>query len=712
MLLFLCLLMACLQGRAQYHDRRPAPATVLPDSITAYRLLKQGTDLSVAADRRALVSLDSVIGLTRGRKEPGLVSAYLEALRFKGNYYNLTGRYDSARYFGNEGLQQATALHNNGAMAKALVGLAIAADHQADYETAVRHNLSALRYFEAAGDSVGLANTYGNLGNTYIRLSQNDKAIPLLQRAIALFNALHIRRAVANNLNNLARAYKATGNDTKELELKLQAFTIFREEGYKKGMATVAGNLGNYYEKHNQLAEARHYYRLALENSWAVRETGNIAIHYNNMADLFIKTREFDQALLCTDSAAWYAGKSGNRLTASEAWQTRAAVYHAMGKDSLAYLALGRYQLLNDSLFSERMRNRVSELEVQYETQRKENAIVLLQKNNAIQQLDIQNKQLKIREARFRVQQQELLLENNTLELLSQQEQIGRQQQDSLYRAREIGRLHRQSRIQQLELQNRRLEVNRKNLLLALLLATLVAVASTGYLLYRRYKARKDRQLQAAVALQQQLATQALFEGEQQERIRLARDLHDSIGQLLSLVKMQLSALPAGVPGIPLAPLQPAMQLVDKTIQEVRTISHNLIPEELNLGLCIALEALCGQVAAAGPVAVSFTAAESVCTLPLPQQTTLPLYRVVQEVLGNMARHSGATQISVALQHDAAGLVLHLHDNGRGLDPEDILQSGGLGWKNIHARVRLLNGSLHLQSGRPPGTRITIHLPL
>jgi signal transduction histidine kinase len=206
-------------------------------------------------------------------------------------------------------------------------------------------------------------------------------------------------------------------------------------------------------------------------------------------------------------------------------------------------------------------------------------------------------------------------------------------------------------------------------------------------------------------------ATRALFDGEQAERIRIARDLHDSIGQMLAVTKMRLSTPPS--PNIPeqQAFNNATAEIVDKTIAEVRAISHNLIPEDLTFGTVRALENLIRRMADGGSIAVSMNIADEVRAHKFNQQFSLSLYRVVQEVLSNMIKHSGASEIRLSMTQNDGNIILDLSDNGMGFDTSTIDASKGIGWKNVFARVKLLNGSVDLHSERISGTRIQISLP-
>ena len=210
---------------------------------------------------------------------------------------------------------------------------------------------------------------------------------------------------------------------------------------------------------------------------------------------------------------------------------------------------------------------------------------------------------------------------------------------------------------------------------------------------------------------EEQAYTRAIFEGEQTERIRVARDLHDSIGQMLSVVKMRLSTMQELEPAKLVESAGISMQLVDKTIDEVRNISHNLIPKELAFGIVRGLENLCEKIRQAGTVDIELTISDGVRGHGFNQQFSLSLYRIVQEVLGNMIKHSGASLIRLNIVNEGNLILLQITDNGQGFDTDNLKASKGIGWKNIFARINLLNGSLDVKSERFSGTRIEITIP-
>lgn len=234
----------------------------------------------------------------------------------------------------------------------------------------------------------------------------------------------------------------------------------------------------------------------------------------------------------------------------------------------------------------------------------------------------------------------------------------------------------------------------------------LLLLCVSGFFIYRANKSRQGRRLREEIFNRQEIEARALFEGEQNERIRIARDLHDGVGQMLSLVKMNLSMLDTNDNAV-----QKAMRLTDKTIDEVRDVSHNLIPEELNFGIFKALQNLTDKVNASGETKMEIEVAGEVQSLQFEKQNELSIYRIVQEVVSNMIKHAGASLLNLSVYPAGDHIIISVKDNGRGLNMEDIEKSKGIGWKNINARIHMLDGKINVLSEKLSGTQIEITLP-
>ncbi|MGH3263448.1 MAG: HAMP domain-containing sensor histidine kinase [Trebonia sp.] len=194
---------------------------------------------------------------------------------------------------------------------------------------------------------------------------------------------------------------------------------------------------------------------------------------------------------------------------------------------------------------------------------------------------------------------------------------------------------------------------------------------------------------------------------QEQERLRIARELHDEIGQTLTAVALRAEHASArsDADGAELAALA---AIVQQTLQDVRRISRELRPEALDeLGLVNALIALCSRVTEQSGVHVQRRLEGAPSALPADLE--LAVYRIAQEALTNAIRHSGAAEIAVSLSRDGDELVLTVGDSGCGL-PEAVVEGGGL--RGMRERAMLIGGHLQIDSSHGAGTTVTLRVPL
>ena len=210
--------------------------------------------------------------------------------------------------------------------------------------------------------------------------------------------------------------------------------------------------------------------------------------------------------------------------------------------------------------------------------------------------------------------------------------------------------------------------------------------------------------------------TQRVFDAQEEERSRVARELHDSISQLLVGVRYALDLARIRVKkDDPRAPesLDQAAATLGDAIQEVRRISRDLRPGALDdLGLGPALKALVEDFNARTDIQVDFTTV--VFRNRLDNDAKIALYRIAQEALTNIERHSGATHARMDLRGHGAGATLKITDNGTGLPrAEDGTREAvqGLGLRNMQERIDQLDGTLRLTSSRK-GTTVEATVPL
>jgi two-component system NarL family sensor kinase len=255
------------------------------------------------------------------------------------------------------------------------------------------------------------------------------------------------------------------------------------------------------------------------------------------------------------------------------------------------------------------------------------------------------------------------------------------------------------------------IKLNRNRIAVYALIVIALLGAILFYLLYNRYKLKQQARLKEALFKEQQLRAQGIVDAEENERQRLSRELHDGVGQLLSAARRQLQLHQTS--SVSEKETRETIQLLDDSIKEVRDLSHSMMPPSLlNKDLRQAVEEFVSRLGQSGKLAVS-TEWVNFSGVMLDKQTTLMLYRSIQEIVANTIRHANANKIQMEFVCDATELSIMVYDDGIGFDKDALSLSGkGLGLKNIQSRIAFIGGHLHVDSSPGRGTTYIIDLKL
>lgn len=259
-------------------------------------------------------------------------------------------------------------------------------------------------------------------------------------------------------------------------------------------------------------------------------------------------------------------------------------------------------------------------------------------------------------------------------------------------------------------------KISRRNWQIGLLVVSMVAAFLIFFLWVvnlnkkRQLQKRKIQQLEQEKQL---LSVQALLKGQEEERSRMAKDLHDGLGGMLSGIKLTLGGMKGNMVLTEenARLFSGALLKLDQTIGEMRRVAHSMMPEALlRLGLGQALSDYCnGLTESSAGLLVNYQ--QFGLQERLPNDTEIVVYRIVQELLTNVIKHSKATQVLVQLMQQDNLLMLTVEDNGQGFKPETVLNNNGSGLSNIHSRVSYLHGTIDIKSEPGKGSSFHIEIP-
>ena len=235
----------------------------------------------------------------------------------------------------------------------------------------------------------------------------------------------------------------------------------------------------------------------------------------------------------------------------------------------------------------------------------------------------------------------------------------------------------------------------------AVIMFLTIVLLTVRYRIKRKLSEQRVKQLEQE---QQLIATQAVLDGEAAERSRLARDLHDGLGGMLSVVKLNLNGMNprAVMDGDDVERYGKALEMLEQSIGELRRVAHHIMPESLmRYGLKVALEDFCHAVPGAH---FQYLGEEP----RLDSRLEVLIYRCAYELINNAVKHARANTINVQLMVDEGVVSLTVHDNGVGFDPQTV--NAGIGLENIRTRIAVHNGKMSIYSEPDAGTEVSIEI--
>jgi signal transduction histidine kinase len=253
------------------------------------------------------------------------------------------------------------------------------------------------------------------------------------------------------------------------------------------------------------------------------------------------------------------------------------------------------------------------------------------------------------------------------------------------------------------------LKLTTRNNLLLLSGALLLLVFFGGYFWIQRNRKLLEAEKNRALIEEKDRGLKAVITAQEEERARVARELHDGIVQELTILKNQLQTAIPNTSGETQLLLEKISQDLNSSSKEVRNISHQLMPLALKeLGIVAALKDMLDKVLS--PANISFDFEEIGMNERLPEKIEVSLYRIAQELTNNIIKHSGANQVTLTLNNRGGFVTMIVEDNGHGFKTNS--KSDGIGLTNISSRINLVHGELKYESNAESGTVTIVRIPL
>lgn len=259
--------------------------------------------------------------------------------------------------------------------------------------------------------------------------------------------------------------------------------------------------------------------------------------------------------------------------------------------------------------------------------------------------------------------------------------------------------------------------IKQKNTLNYILIGGALLLILIFAMVYRNYKHRQKIQQQRINELEtekQLTATEAVLKGEEQERTRLAKDLHDGLGGMLSGLKHSFGHMQGNLVMTPenAMAFNRSMDMLDSSIKEMRRIAHNMMPEALvKFGLDTALRDFCTDINLTGALQVDYQSI-GMETANLDNTTSITIFRIVQELLNNTIKHASADTAIVQLAKSDDTITVTVEDDGKGFNPDLLTETHGIGWANMKNRVDFLKGKIDVKTEPDKGTSVLIEFKL
>lgn len=553
---------------------------------------------------------------------------------------------------------------------------------------------------------------------------QYDSALLYSGRALALAVANHFDEAELHRLRpTLNNFYFLLGNYTLAMKVSTEGLAKSEQIGDKERMAHFNNVIGYIHMRLKNFVRASGYFSTYLQLARDIKDTVLEAHALYNLGDLAIAQKKYDTAIDFFNKSinGYNSVKRANSINSkdreayvsnklAQCWKLKGDMNRALQFVRVALAVTQKKSGINAYDKADYFINAgeiyngllMPDSGIYYGRKGLDIALFINHRENkrdAYEQIAGAFSKKKMYDSAFIYQNMFSKLKDSIVNESSQQE---------IFQRDADLQIERQQQVQKVALEKQRLW---RNIIIGVALFSLITL---GFV-YNRYRLRQKNRYQQQLNRQQNELFNAIAVTQDQERKRIAEDIHDSLGSILSAAKLKLSALKESHPSLSEEQVEKyhvTLQLLDEASSELRSISHNIMPATLSkLGLVAALRNLINTISSHSGLQINFSThdfAERV-----DEKTEMSLYRIVLELINNVVKHAAADKVTVQLIRYPDYINITVEDNGKGFDYSKALEEkNGIGLGNILSRVDYMKGSINVDAVPGRGTTAIIDVPL
>ncbi len=554
-----------------------------------------------------------------------------------------------------------------------------------DNDKALKHYKISEQIFEKY-DHPWIGYSYNNLSRIYRERGWYPEALEIVIKSLEVFEELGDSTQIATELTSIGYIYSKMGDYAESLKWQKKALAIPHGYSDSANIGLMYGRIGIIYDELGMYDSAHYFNNIAVAYFKAVHDEQYLGLWFSNIGNTFIKEKRYDAAEKYFNDALTLSLKEedksiiyinlGNVYTKtglfdeaertlnqavtrcikhkqtsflSEAYYRKYELAEKQGKTKSALEFFKMYNNLNDSILNIEKTEQIARMRIRFETEQKE---------------------------------KELLVEK------AEKEKIAKEKAQAEIKV-----------------------YNRNKWIIGISSLTLILLFFGLYIVQRnRRKAQAEKD--AVIIEEREKGLKAVITAQEDERKRIAKDLHDGIGQQLSGLKMAWQTFTGDVqekiPGEEKR-LKKLTGILDEAASDVRTISHQMMPRVLSeSGLIPAIEDMLEK--SLGPTKIKYNFETFQVESRFEENIEVSIYRVLQELINNIIKHAGALVVSVQLFTNKGYLILMVEDNGKGFELKSNTEGHGL--LNIKSRINAINGEVSYNPSPESGTVATVRVPI